>query len=88
MKKQQLTSFYFEALLLVAAFTAAPFLRTGLRYLLLKGVSALSAGLADKSLGRLLARFAEAMALLLGCLGSIALMLWFTVFSLMGAVTG
>lgn len=73
-------------LLLIAAALAAPFLRTGLRYLLLKGVSALAGGLADKSLGRLLSRFAEAMAILLGCMGAMLLMLWFTVFSMMGAV--
>ncbi|MBR2716956.1 MAG: hypothetical protein IKP17_02395 [Oscillospiraceae bacterium] len=72
-------------LLTVTGFLAAPFLRAGLRGLLLKGVSAAAAGFASDRLSVLLKRLSEAMSLLLGCLGACGLLLFFTVYALMEA---
>ncbi len=76
--RQSLGSF---GLLTVAGVLLAPFLQTGLRYLLLKGVSAISAELAEARISRLLRRLSDGMALLMGCIGSGALMLFFSVYS-------
>ncbi len=73
-------------LLAVAAAILAPFFQTGLRYLLLKGVSAISSELAESRISRLLKRVSESMALLMGCIGSCGLMLFFSVYSLLRAV--
>ena len=70
----------------VAALAAAlllPFLRAGSQYLLFKGASGISAGLADKRLHRLLERLSEAMAMLLACIGSCGLMLFLSIYALM-----
>ncbi len=72
-------------LLTVTGFLAAPFLRAGLRGLLLKGVSAAAAGFASDRLSVLLKRLSEAMSLLLGCLGACGLLIFFTVYALMEA---
>ncbi len=76
--RQSLGSF---GLLAVAGVLLTPFLQTGLRYLLLKGVSAVSAELAEGRISRLLGRLSDGMALLMGCIGSGALMLFFSVYS-------
>ncbi len=74
-------------LLAVASILLAPFLQTGVRYLLLKGTSVISSELAETAAALLLRRLSEAMALLLGCIGSCALLLFFSVYSLLRAVT-
>lgn len=73
-------------LLMTAGILLTPFLRTGLRYLLLKGVAAVSSELMDSRLSKLLTRLADTMTMLLGCLGSCTLLLYFSVFALIGTV--
>ena len=74
-------------LLAVTALLLGPFLRAGLRSLLLKGVSTVAAELMDRRLGTLLKRLGEAMSLLVAALGACGLLLFFSVYSLMGTVT-
>jgi len=64
---------------------ALPFVRIGIRYLLIKGVGMVSAGMADAALSQLLKRFAEGAALTLGCIGVTGLLLFFSVYTLCGA---
>jgi stage III sporulation protein AE len=73
-------------LLAVCAIVLTPFLQTGLRCLLLKGVSAISSELAEGRLALLLRRLSESMALLTGCIGSCALLLFFSVYSMLRTV--
>ena len=73
-------------LLAIASVILAPFFQTGLRYLLLKGVSAISSELAEERMSRLLKRLGESAALLMGCIGSCGLMLFFSIYSLLRAV--
>ena len=73
-------------LLAVASVILAPFIQTGLRYLLLKGASAISAELSEERMARLLRRISESMALTLGCIGSCGLMLYFSLYALMRSV--
>ncbi len=73
-------------LLAVASVILAPFIQTGIRYLLLKGISAISAELSEERMARLLRRISESMALTLGCIGSCGLMLYFSVYALMRSV--
>ncbi len=73
-------------LLVISAAILAPFFQTGIRYLLLKGVAAISSELAESRMCRLLKRLSESMALLMGCIGSCGLMLFFSVYSLLRAV--
>lgn len=73
-------------LLAVSSVILAPFLRSGARYLLLKGIASISSELAEKRLSRLLQRLSESMALMMGCIGSCGLILYFSVYSLMRAV--
>ena len=72
-------------LLAVSSVLLAPFMQTGLRYLLLKGAAAVSSGLAEGRMSRLLGRLSEGMALLMGCIGSCGLLLFFSVYSLLRA---
>ena len=74
-------------LLAVTSVLLAPFLQTGLRYLLLKGTVLLSAELAEGRVALLLRRLAETMALLMGCIGSCALALYFSIYSLIRTVS-
>ncbi len=74
-------------LLAVTALLAFPFLRAGLRALLLKGVSTAASELMDARLGTLLKRLSEGMSLLLGAVGACALLLFFSIYSLLGTVT-
>lgn len=78
--RQQLGVF---GLLLIAAALLLPFLRIGAQYLLMKGAAAVSGGLGDAKLKKLMERNTEALGMLLGCLGVCGLMLFFSVFSLM-----
>ena len=73
-------------LLAVTSVLLAPFLQAGARYLLLKGAAAVSSELAEKRIARLLQRISESMALMMGCIGSCGLILYFSVYSLMRAV--
>lgn len=73
-------------LLAVSSLLLAPFLQTGLRYLLLKGAAAVSEGLTENRISRLLRRLSEAMALTMACIGACGLMLFFSIYSLMRAV--
>ena len=73
-------------LLAVTSVLLAPFLQAGARYLLLKGAAAVSSELAEKRIARLLQRISESMALMMGCIGSSGLILYFSVYSLMRAV--
>ena len=73
-------------LLAVSSLLLAPFLQTGLRYLLLKGAAAVTEGLAESRMSRLLKRLSESMALMMGCIGTCGLLLFFSVYSLMRAV--
>ena len=73
-------------LLAVTSVLLAPFLRAGARYLLLKGAASISSELAEKRMARLLKRLSESMALMMGCIGSCGLILYFSVYSLMRAV--
>ncbi len=74
-------------LLAVTALLFSPFLRAGVRSLLLKGVSAVASELMDARLGTLLKRLGEGMSLLVGAIGACALLLFFSVYSLLGTVT-
>jgi stage III sporulation protein AE len=67
----------------VLALCAAPFVETGLRYLLFKAASKLAAESDDGKLQKLIARFSEAFGLLVAVIGASAVMLFFTVFSFM-----
>ncbi len=82
--RQQLGVF---GLVLLASVLLLPFLRVGAQYLLMKGAAAVSGGLGEKRLNRLLDRCAEAMGMLLACLGACAMLLYFSVFSLMKVST-
>lgn len=73
-------------LLAITSAILAPFLQAGARYLLLKGASSISSELAEKRMARLLQRLSESMALMMGCIGSCGLILYFSVYSLMRAV--
>lgn len=68
----------------VAVVLAAPFLQVGLSFLCTKAAAALSAGLVEGTLARLLKRFGEGAALLLGCLGALSLLLFFSVYTMIG----
>ncbi len=70
-------------LMAVSSILLMPFLRTGVRYLLLKGASAVSAELAEGRMSLLLKRLSESMALLMGSLGSCALLMFFSIYSFM-----
>ena len=70
-------------LLLIAAVLLLPFLRIGAQYLLMKGAAAVSGGLGDSKLQKLMERNTEALGMLLACLGACGLMLFFSVFSLL-----
>jgi stage III sporulation protein AE len=72
-------------LLAVASILLAPFLHTGVRYLLLKGIALVSSELAESAAALMLRRLSETMALLLGCLGSCALLVFFSVYALLRA---
>lgn len=62
-------------LLAVTAIWIAPFLRIGIRYLLLKLTAAVCETFGLKEISNLIAAFSEAMGLLLGMTGSICIML-------------
>lgn len=70
-------------LLAVSSALMAPFVQAGLRYLLLKGAAAISAELAESRMTLLLKRLSEGMALVMGCIGSCGLLLFFSVYSLL-----
>ena len=74
-------------LLAVSALLLSPFLRAGIRALLLKGISTVASELTDSRLGTLLKRLGEAMGLLVGAIGSCALLLFFSVYAFLGTVT-
>ena len=73
-------------LLAVTSILLAPFLQAGVRYLLLKGASAVSSEIADGRTTLLLRRLSETAAMLTGCIGACALMLFFSVYSLLRTV--
>ncbi len=73
-------------LMAVIALLAGPFLAAGIKGLLLKGAAAVSSGLSDGRISRLLKRMSEAVALLMGCLGACGLLLFFSVYALIGTV--
>lgn len=70
-------------LTLLASVLLLPFLRIGVQYLLVKGAASISGGLGEKRLKKLLERSAEAMGMLLACMGACAMLLYFSVFSMM-----
>ncbi len=74
-------------LLAVTSVILAPFLQTGARYLLLKGAASVSSELAEKRMSLLLKRVSESMALMMGCIGSSGLILFFSVYSMMRAAS-
>ncbi len=74
-------------LLAVTALLLAPFLQAGLRCLLLKGLAAVAAELLEGGMGTLLKRLGEAMSMLAASVGACGLMLFFSVYSLIGTVT-
>lgn len=73
-------------LMAVSAVLLGPFLAAGARGLLLKGVAAIAEGLSGGRLPRLLKRLSEAVTLLMGCLGACGLLLFFSVYALIGTV--
>ena len=73
-------------LMAVSAVLLGPFLAAGARGLLLKGVAAIAEGLSGGRIPRLLKRLSEAVTLLMGCLGACGLLLFFSVYALIGTV--
>ena len=63
-----------------------PFLRLGVQYLLYKAAAALSGAFAEKRLGSLIGSLGSAFGMMLGMVGSGALMLFFSILSLIKAV--
>ena len=64
-----------------------PFLRLGVQYLLYKAAAALSGAFAEKRLATLIGSLGSAFGMMLGMVGSGALMLFFSIFSLIKAVS-
>ena len=75
---------------LIAALGAVglPFVQIGAHYLAYRGAAALCGGLAPGRLAALAKRFSEGMGMLLGCLGACGLMLFFSIYAMMGVWSG
>lgn len=65
-----------------------PFLRTGAGFVVYRAAAALSADLAPGGLSALAKRASDALGLLLGCLGACTLLLFFSIYAMMGVWTG
>ncbi len=64
------------------------FLRTGAGFVIYRAAAALSADLAPGGLSRLAKRCSDTLGLLLGCLGAGGLMLFFSIYAMMGVWSG
>ena len=71
-------------LVAVAALAAGPFLQVGAHYLAFKPAAAVVSGVAEGRLSKLAGRVTEAVGMTLGCLGACALLLYFSIFSMIG----
>lgn len=65
----------------VLSLCMGPFVETGLHYLVFKGASKLCAESEDSSLNKLVSRLAEAFGITIAVTGSMAVMMFFTIFS-------
>ena len=72
----------------VLALLLPPFLRAGAGFVIYRAAAALAAGLAPGRLSQLARRCSDAMGLLLGCLGACGLMLFFSIYAMMGVWSG
>ena len=65
-----------------------PFLKAGAGFVVYRAAAALTADLAPGRLSGLAKRGSDALGLLLGCLGACGLMLFFSIYAMMGVWTG
>ena len=65
-----------------------PFLRAGAGFVIYRAAAALTADLAPGRLSLLARRCSDTMGLLLGCLGACGLMLFFSIYAMMGVWSG
>ena len=65
-----------------------PFLRAGAGFLIYRAAAALTADLAPGRLSLLARRCSDTLGLLLGCLGACGLMLFFSIYAMMGVWSG
>ena len=65
-----------------------PFLRAGAGFIVYRAAAALTADLAPGRLSALAKRGSDALGMLLGCLGACGLMLFFSIYAMMGVWTG
>ncbi|MGE4483537.1 MAG: hypothetical protein AB7C97_00335 [Oscillospiraceae bacterium] len=74
-------------LIVIAAVCAEPFLRLSVHYLVFKAVSALISPIADPRIGKLVSAIATSLGLILGVAGTLAIMFFISVISVLKAVT-
>ena len=72
----------------VLALLLPPFLRAGAGFVIYRAAAALTAGLAPGGLSLLARRCSDTLGLLLGCLGACGLMLFFSIYAMMGVWSG
>ena len=65
-----------------------PFLRAGAGFMIYRAAAALTADLAPGRLSVLARRCSDTLGLLLGCLGACGLMLFFSIYAMMGVWSG
>lgn len=68
----------------VAAVVLSPFLQIGAQYFVFRASAGIAGGFGDERLSKLICRFAEAMGMLVGSLGACSLLLYFSIYSLIG----
>lgn len=74
-------------MIVVLAACAVPFMRLGMNYLVFKGASAITEPLGGTRLSRVIDSIGTAMGMMLGLCGSMAVMLYISIISIMKAVT-
>lgn len=73
-------------LLAVAAICLVPFMKLGINYLIYKAASLLAASVADKNISKAIGSVSAAIGIALGAAGACAVMLFFSIISVMKAV--
>ena len=71
----------------VLAICLVPFLRLGVNYVIYKGAALLASAVSDKAIGKAISSIGTAIGIILGASGSCAMMLFFSIISVIKAVT-
>ena len=76
------------AIVAILGLLLPPFLRAGAGFIVYRAAAALTADLAPGRLSALAKRGSDALGLLLGCLGACGLLLFFSIYAMLGVWTG